>query len=42
MDVMTVVVTVMRSGKGRGSKHHNQQSCGDDLFHGLNVARRRL
>ena len=42
MDVMTVMVTVVRGGEGRSSKHHDQQSCSDDLFHGLNVARCRL
>jgi len=43
MDVMTVVmVTMMRCGKRRGSKHHDQQCSSNELFHGLNVARCEL
>jgi hypothetical protein len=31
---------MMRSGKNRAGKHHQQQGSGKNLFHGKNLARR--
>jgi len=41
--VMMVVVVVRRAGECRTHcKHHQQQGCGKNLFHGTNVAQAGL
>jgi hypothetical protein len=41
--VMVVVVMVMSSGKSGGAgKHHQEQNCGENLFHGRHPSRIEL
>jgi hypothetical protein len=39
MMIMVMVMMVLRTGKGRAGKHHQQQGSGKNLFHGSNLAR---
>jgi len=42
MVVMTVMVVMRRRGEGRSGEHEYQKHSGENLLHGVNLARCRL